>query len=1571
MSSSLNIFSTLKKLISIFFLACLYSIHLCHSQGETKIWYFGNQAGLDFNTNQPTIITNNAIPSGYASTAVISDVAGNLLFYTNGLSVWDRTHSIMANGSGLIGVNHGGLQNVLIIKKPGTGNIYYIFHAQWSTSVISGLYYSEVNMSLAAGNGSVVSKNLALVPPSAGILFGNLTATKHCNGIDIWLTSRDTEFNTSIGGPITTQTINNSFRSFLLTSVGINTNAIISTPITYTSNAGTNQFGGIKISPNGKKIVATSAINNTNNVNYQRQFELFDFDNTTGVVSNSFVLMNNTFSPYYYPWSLEFSPDGSKLYASHSSNNNSTGGQIFQWDLCAGSNTAIAASVYTVHSSPSTDFTSIQQAPNGKLYIARSISTLQALDVIHNPNAAGSACNYSFAGQSIAPQFNFYGLPNFMSSYFSQPPPATPFTHTVSNLYGCQTVSFNSVYSANMLVGACAQSSYSLTNILWNFGDLASGINNTSSLSNPSHAYSALGTYTAQLILYYSCGGGTDTIKQVVQVNQPCLTFNSNSITCATLGTSTVQAFGGIGPYTYTWMPSNQTNSVATGLSPGTYTVSVFDTGANYSYTATTTFSSPVALTGQLNNSNSITCHGASTGTANYTNLAGGSGTQHYLWSNGLNTFTISQPNTLSAGLWSVTVTDALTGCQINDVFFISQPPATTLQLSSSSATSCVGANIVLTGTNSGGIAPYTYSWTAGSASQTHTVSATAGLHIYTLQSYDANNCLANNTIAVTFIAKPTLSLTSTSICPLETGTLHVSGATNYTWSNLSTSSSITDTPLTSTNYTVIGQANTCTNQAVAAIIVKASPNPIITSNSPLCENSAIHFSVNTGTAFVWAGPNAFSSTTKTNVINPASINHTGVYQVTVTAANSCTASIQATLIVKPLPNFTLSQSSASICLNTNGSSSQLTAMGTATQFNWQPSQGLSNHQQASVNATPSVTTTYSLTGTLNGCSLTQNITVHVVNPPNLGVTLSSPSTCAQALNGSPNTIIISGSGASTYTLITPSEFNNPNPAGPQSPISLAPPYHNTGPSTATLYGGNGVCTVSATAQFTIVPNPTISVSNPTPIICAGDTYTYTNAGANSYTWTSSTPNTTLYTTGHVTVAHPSISSVFSIVGGSLGCNSAIESSSITVKSLPNLTVSPSATAICLGTSQKIQAHGDADDFTWHPSTWLNNHQQATVQATPPQQQTYTVIASLNGCNKTAVSTISVLALPTPSISNLTPSLCVNETIRLQAAGGLSYRWQSPNQLTINQQALLLKVEGANYAGDYTLTAIDNNNCENSTTTKVHVYALPQGYLVSQPPQGCAPLLAELQLNETHNNSAITQVDWRMTQPKEQALNTQKAFTHQFTQAGHYTIVGTLKDANQCVNTITTHIEVYPKPLADFTYYPEKPVEGVDDVVFNNTSKGAKEFTWFLQHQNNAQGEQEWSQMEHPVYRFNEPGIYPIILQASNQWLCSDTLIKTIKVEADFNVYIPNTFTPNEDGNNEYFLPITRGVKLYELMIFNRWGKKLFETNDPTKGWDGTYQGQACKQEVYIWKLIVSANNGQQKQLTGEVLLVR
>ena len=184
------------------------------------------------------------------------------------------------------------------------------------------------------------------------------------------------------------------------------------------------------------------------------------------------------------------------------------------------------------------------------------------------------------------------------------------------------------------------------------------------------------GAYTVKLILYYSCGGGTDTLFQNVNINQPCISVASNTITCANLGSATVAATGGIGPFSYTWMPTNQTNSVATGLSPGTYTITVFDFGNNYTYTATAVFTSSVPLTGNIATASSITCNGGTTGWGNVTGLAGGSGTEHYTWFNGAITYTNPAPSNLSAGLWSLTVTDALTGCQIKQTFYIAQPPA-------------------------------------------------------------------------------------------------------------------------------------------------------------------------------------------------------------------------------------------------------------------------------------------------------------------------------------------------------------------------------------------------------------------------------------------------------------------------------------------------------------------------------------------------------------------------------------------------------------------------------------------------------------------------------------------------------------------------------------------------------------------------------------------------------------------------------------------------------------------------------------------------------------------------------
>ena len=84
---------------------------------------------------------------------------------------------------------------------------------------------------------------------------------------------------------------------------------------------------------------------------------------------------------------------------------------------------------------------------------------------------------------------------------------------------------------------------------------------------------------------------------------------------------------------------------------------------------------------------------------------------------------------------------------------------------------------------------------------------------------------------------------------------------------------------------------------------------------------------------------------------------------------------------------------------------------------------------------------------------------------------------------------------------------------------------------------------------------------------------------------------------------------------------------------------------------------------------------------------------------------------------------------------------------------------------------------------------------------------------------------------------------------------------------------------------------------------------------------------------------------------------------------MPNTFTPNQDNKNETFIAVTRGVKFYNLTIFDRWGHIVFESEDTSIGWDGTFKGNSCINGVYVWKIKASSFNGSTKELNGHILL--
>jgi PKD repeat protein len=485
------------------------------SQKEVMRWYFGGNCDIDFTGAAPITHSNSAMVAGEGCGS-IADENGNLLFYTNGVEIWNKNHVTMANGASLLGSGSTS-QSSLISKKPGSSNLYYVFTLGSVTSVTNPVFaYSIVDMSLAAGLGSVTVKNAIL-----GTGYNEaLHATLHCNGQDVWVAVHKRN--------------SNDYNVFLLSSSGVNNNPIVSF-----SGTNTSQIGTMKFSPSGRRLCLANG----------DSVEVLDFDPSTGQFSSPLFLAVTGGLSY----GCEFSPDGSKVYVT----SHSTPGKLYQWDLCAGTASAVAASVYTVSSPVSLH--GLQLDPRGQILVAKNNSP--DLAAITNPNAVGSACNFLQNALPVNSGTVYSGLPNFLSHYFRQKP-------LVSYNTNCGSVVFN--YTAPAF---CAQTSYSINNVQWFFGDTASGALNTSTLTIPTHSYSSNGTYTVKFIASYNCY--SDTMLQTVSIiGLPALTVTGKTSICVNEFAKLTLA----GAVTYSLNSNQVTNTFS--VNPVTTTVYTI-TGSN------------------------------------------------------------------------------------------------------------------------------------------------------------------------------------------------------------------------------------------------------------------------------------------------------------------------------------------------------------------------------------------------------------------------------------------------------------------------------------------------------------------------------------------------------------------------------------------------------------------------------------------------------------------------------------------------------------------------------------------------------------------------------------------------------------------------------------------------------------------------------------------------------------------------------------------------------------------------------------------------------------------------------
>lgn len=461
-------------------------------------------------TNPPTILNNSAMDKFHSSSS-IADSAGNLLFYTDGKTVWNKQHVMMANGSLSLSLGYN-VAFSMILKQPGNSNLYYIFRL-FSAHCINtfpipppttGLYYSVVDMSLASGMGSVtVSNAFVYSVPFNLSSTAQMHATRHANGIDYWIMIHEHPSN---------------FKAYLFTSGGVTFVPVVSTiGLPYQCDS----KGYLKFSPTGQKL--------STSVSYVG-IELFDFNTSTGIVSNPLTLVSNTLEVNFR--GCEFSPDGTKLYAGHNISG-STNSKLIQWNLSAATNSAILSSSTNIPSG-SLDPQAIQLAPNGKIYIATPGS--QSLSVINNPNATGVACNFVYGGQPISAainssisSFSRFDLPYMITEKISTP---------------CVTQTVNNPQSI------CAGQFYSIGN----------------------HSYSTTGTYIDTLQNVFACNNIVIMKTQLVVNAVPNLSISPVSPICIN-DSITLTASGAS---TYTW------NGNVTGSQ---FTTPNFTTTGSYVYT--------------------------------------------------------------------------------------------------------------------------------------------------------------------------------------------------------------------------------------------------------------------------------------------------------------------------------------------------------------------------------------------------------------------------------------------------------------------------------------------------------------------------------------------------------------------------------------------------------------------------------------------------------------------------------------------------------------------------------------------------------------------------------------------------------------------------------------------------------------------------------------------------------------------------------------------------------------------------------------------------------------------------
>lgn len=567
--------------------------------------------------------------------------------------------------------------------------------------------------------------------------------------------------------------------------------------------------------------------------------------------------------------------------------------------------------------------------------------------------------------------------------------------------------------------------------------------------------------------------------------------------------------------------------------------------------------------------------------------------------------------------------------------------------------------------------------------------------------------------------------------------------------------------------------------------------------------------------------------------------------------------------------------------------------------------------------------------------------------------------------NNTLNTIIyFSGSSAGMVALMNNATNNNISTQANWTRVAVAgnesPGAANNAANQAWICSMNNGCTAPTPI------NLTMSQTNAS-CTCTGSATVAATGGFNgcgngyTYSWAPSG--------GNAATASNLCAGTYTVTVSDInGCSA---TASVTIASTASFALSTTQNNIaCFGGnsgSATVAVSGGTGPFTyaWSPS----GGNGATANGLTAGTYTVTV-TDASSCSGTTTVTITQPAALTLSATAIPSNVCAGNNAQLSSTGlggtqGYTYAWM-PGPLTGNTQSIVPTATTT-----YTAYVTDANGCTDSATTVVTVIPAPTASFVSDITSGCSPVCVDFSdLSSVVAPEAI--ISWSWNFGDGSPLATQQNPSHCFLSPGFYSVSLDITTTNGCMASATfpSYINVWTMPVAGFTTSPQQATYLNPEIFFTDTSTGAVSWSWNFGDVLNST-----STMQNPSFIYSDAICHEVMLAVTSANGCADTATREICIDPDITLYVPNAFTPDGDGVNDFFFPKGEGIdwSTFHMLIFDRWGNRIYETRDIGKPWDGSANGgsELAQQDVYAWKISVKDFKGADHRASGHVSLLK